>query len=51
MKLNTWISLTLGLLLIIMAGPVLAKDKVQVAFIGPSYRGCFRHWCRGKEFG
>ncbi len=35
MKLNTWISLTLGLLLIIMAGPVLAKDKVQVAFIGP----------------
>ena len=35
MKLNTWISLTLGLLLIIMAGPVMAKDKVQVAFIGP----------------
>ena len=51
MKLKKWISLTLGLLLIITVGPVLAKDTVKVAFIGPLTGGCFRHWCRGKELG
>ncbi len=35
MKLNKRIGLTLGLLLIILAGPAWAKEKVQVAFIGP----------------
>lgn len=35
MELKKWISLVLGLLLIIAAGPAWAKDTVQVAFIGP----------------
>ena len=51
MKLNRSISFILGLFLMLAAGPVLAKDTVEVAFIGPPYRGCFCHWCRGKELG
>ena len=35
MKLNRSISFILGLFLMLAAGPVLAKDTVEVAFIGP----------------
>ena len=35
MKLKKCMSLALGLLFLIAAGPVLAKDTVEVAFIGP----------------
>ena len=35
MKLKSLICVVLGLLLAVAAGPVLAKDTVEVAFIGP----------------